>query len=105
MAKWNGSKWIRPNKRRAIYARDAHRCVYCQDGIEDGIILTLDHVTARELGGTNVASNLVTACKHCNSAKRHLTVRQFIVYLDDQGADTDGIARRVRNATRRIVRK
>ena len=88
--KWNGSKWIRPEKRRAINLRDDYRCIYCGDGVEEGILLTLDHVTP---------------CKHCNSAKRHLTVRQFIVYLADQETDTDGIARRVRNAIRRKVRR
>jgi 5-methylcytosine-specific restriction endonuclease McrA len=101
--KWNGSKWIRPEKRARIYKRDNHSCVYCDSSIYDtaDMVLTLDHVVARELGGGNEHTNLVTACKSCNSAKRDLTVKQFAQYLADQGEDSSDIARRVRNATRR----
>ena len=104
MSNRNGSKWIRPAKRLAIYERDRFRCVYCGDGVEDGVILTLDHVVPRELGGGNEAGNLVTACHRCNSAKRDLPLRRFLQVLRDRGADADGVARRVRNATRRVVR-
>lgn len=107
MAKLNGGKWIRPEKRRALYVRDNHACVYCNKSIYEhtDMILTLDHVVARELGGTNEASNLVTACLSCNSTKQDLTVKQFIQYLADQGVDSSGIANRVRNATRRSLKK
>ena len=97
----NGSKWIRPEKRKRLYERDRFECMYCGMGIEDGAALTLDHVTARELGGTNEATNLVTACLTCNSAKRSLSVRQFLVHLRDNGVDTTGMARRIRKATSR----
>jgi 5-methylcytosine-specific restriction endonuclease McrA len=101
--KWNGSKWIRPEKRQRIYKRDNHTCVYCNHSIYDtaDMLLTLDHLVARELGGGNEHTNLVTACKSCNSAKQDLTFRAFIQYLADQGKDTADIARRVKNATRR----
>lgn len=101
--KLNGSKWIRPEKRQRIYRRDNHGCVYCGRNIYDtpDMVLTLDHMVARELGGSNEAENLVTACLSCNSSKQDLTVRQFIQYLADQGEDSRDIARRVRNATRR----
>ena len=106
-SKWQGSKWIRPAKRQRIYTRDDHRCVYCDGSIYDdpNMLLTLDHVVARELGGGNAASNLVTACLSCNSAKRHLTVTQFIQHLADNGVNPDGIAKRVRNARRRVLPK
>lgn len=99
----NGSHWIRPEKRQAIYARDDFRCCYCGSGITDGVMLTLDHVQPRELGGENEAGNLVTACLHCNAAKRDLPLRQFIVVLTDQGQDPQLVARRVRNAQARKV--
>ncbi len=104
---WYGSKWIRPEKRRRIYQRDGHRCVYCNDSIYENadMLLTLDHVVARELGGDNGASNLVTACRSCNSAKRDLSVTQFIQHLSDRGIGSDGVARRVRNARRRVLPK
>lgn len=105
--KWNGSKWIRPEKRKKIYMRDNHTCVYCNRSIYKytDIILTLDHVTPRELGGSNRLRNLVTCCLRCNSQKRHLNLAKFLQYLVDNGIDTDGIRKRVRNARRRKLPK
>lgn len=95
-----GSKWIRPERRTAIYARDAHACVYCGATAADSI-LTLDHVMPRVLGGGNESGNLVTACLHCNSARKALSIREFARTLADDGIDPMGVARRVRNATKR----
>lgn len=105
--KWQGSKWLRPSTRARLYMRDAHTCVYCGKSIytHTDIMLTIDHVQPRELGGTNVHGNLVTACKSCNCAKKDKKVSQFIAYLGDQGVDTSGMARRVRNAQRRKLPK
>jgi len=108
MARKNhGSKWIRPEKRKRIYTRDDHTCVYCGHSIyEDAnMVLTLDHVVAVELGGSNAHTNLVTACLSCNSSKQHKTVPQFIVFLSDQGIASKNIRKRVRNATRRVLPK
>jgi len=96
MTKWQGSKWIRPEKRRAIYARDNNCCVYCGCDLT-GQVATLDHVIARENGGTNDAGNLVTSCQHCNSAKQD---KPLTAYTDNAAT-----LRRVRNATRRSWRK
>lgn len=96
-----GSKWIRPVKRVAIYLRDGARCIYCGRGIEDGATLSLDHVTACELGGSNEASNLVTACISCNSAKQDLTTREWFVVLRDRGVDTDALGPKIRRHVRR----
>jgi hypothetical protein len=80
--KWNGSKWLRKTTRKRLYLRDDHTCVYCARSIysHTDIILTIDHVTPRELGGDNKHSNLVTACKSCNSAKRDSKLSDFIAY-------------------------
>ena len=100
-----GSKWIRPAKRQAIYERDGHRCVYCERSNHDSVImLTLDHVAPRSIGGGNEHTNLVTACRHCNSARRDLPVGEFALMLADDGVDPHGVTRRVRNALRRNVR-
>ena len=98
MANKNGSKWIRKAKRAAIYARDFHCCVYCGRDLSDAVA-TLDHVTARELGGSNHESNLVTACLTCNSRKQDLPLRKFLATLPEPAT----VARRVRNATRRTL--
>lgn len=97
----NGGKWIRSHKRKAIYIRDNLKCVYCNSGIEEGIIFTLDHLISQQYGGSNSARNLVTCCKTCNSAKGKKTQRRFFVWLRDQGVNTDLIAKRIRRNIRR----
>lgn len=52
--------------RRALFARDGWRCVYC--GTTAGR-LTLDHVIPRSRGGESVWENVVTACAPCNHQK------------------------------------
>jgi 5-methylcytosine-specific restriction endonuclease McrA len=51
--------------RRALFARDGHRCVYC--GATNR--LTLDHVVPRSRGGDSVWENVVTSCAPCNLRK------------------------------------
>jgi len=52
--------------RRALFARDGWRCVYC--GTASGR-LTLDHVVPRSRGGDSVWENVVTSCAPCNHRK------------------------------------
>jgi 5-methylcytosine-specific restriction endonuclease McrA len=52
--------------RRALFARDNWRCVYC--GTATGR-LTLDHVVPRSRGGDSVWENVVTSCAPCNLKK------------------------------------
>jgi len=52
--------------RRALFARDGWRCVYC--GTSSGR-LTLDHVVPRSRGGDSVWENVVTSCAPCNLRK------------------------------------
>jgi len=52
--------------RRALFARDGWRCMYC--GTSSGR-LTLDHVVPRSRGGLSTWDNVVTACIPCNTAK------------------------------------
>ena len=78
---WNGSKWIRPKKRAAIYERDGYRCVYCGGEAE-----LLDHVLPRPKG-SNYSSNLVSCCYSCNTAKGDRSAVEFAFgHLDDPGA-------------------
>ena len=99
--KGQGSTWIRPVKRLAIYHRDGLACIYCGVTMEEGARLTLDHVVACDLGGGNSESNLVTACLSCNSAKQAKPLAQFLVMLADKGVNPEGIAARVRKHTAR----
>jgi len=52
--------------RRALFARDGWRCMYC--GTTNGR-LTLDHVVPRSRGGESVWDNVVTSCAPCNMRK------------------------------------
>jgi hypothetical protein len=51
-----------------ILRRDGHTCRYCGAAAPD-VKLTVDHVLPEALGGSDEASNLVTACDSCNSGK------------------------------------
>lgn len=51
-----------------ILRRDGHTCRYCGASAPE-VKLTVDHVVPEALGGTNEASNLVTACDPCNGGK------------------------------------
>jgi 5-methylcytosine-specific restriction endonuclease McrA len=53
-----------PLSRRAVFARDAHRCQYCGGTAEN-----LDHVVPRSRGGTHTWENVVAACRPCNARK------------------------------------
>lgn len=94
-----GMNWIKPAKRLALYARDGFACVYCGATAEGGAKLGLDHVLACELGGTNEATNLVTCCGACNSAKQDLSLSDWLQRLTDKGIDTEAVPARIRKQT------
>ncbi len=75
----NGSKWIRPERRLAIYLRDRFTCIYCLRDLHgsDPRDVTLDHLRPGHAAGNHHASNLVTACRACNSAKGDRPVARF----------------------------
>lgn len=54
--------------RRAVFARDEHRCQYC-GGHADSI----DHIMPRSRGGRHAWDNVAAACRPCNLAKRDRT--------------------------------
>ncbi|MFM8858132.1 MAG: HNH endonuclease [Actinomycetota bacterium] len=54
--------------RRAVFARDDHRCQYC-GGVADSI----DHIVPKSRGGLHVWENVAAACRRCNLDKRDRT--------------------------------
>ena len=50
--------------RRAVFARDGHRCQYCGATAEN-----IDHVVPRSKGGTHTWDNVVASCRPCNMRK------------------------------------
>ena len=51
--------------RRAVFARDDHRCQYCGASAEN-----IDHVVPRSRGGLHAWDNVVASCRPCNTRKR-----------------------------------
>lgn len=51
--------------RRAVLARDNHRCQYCGSQTH----LTIDHIIPKSRGGGCTWENIVTSCAPCNSRK------------------------------------
>lgn len=74
---------FRSSTRWAIYFRDNLTCVYCKVTLlellrrRDGNFLSLDHIKLRSKGGTNEATNLVTACFECNHRRGTRSVSAF----------------------------
>lgn len=99
MSNKNGSSWIRKEKRLAIYSRDGFACVYC------GTIhrLSLDHLQAREVGGTHDAVNLVTACVSCNSARQDKPMRAWLATLRTNGINTERMSLKIRRLVARPI--
>lgn len=63
--------WISRHARLAIYLRDGFACAYCGVSLKDAkpFDVTLDHLLPRVTGGSDKPTNLVTACRRCNSAR------------------------------------
>ena len=97
---WYGSKWIRRERRLAIYLRDEFRCVYCDHGLHHDRPenVTLDHIDpATPFGGDNRNENLVTACRTCNTAKGDMPVEFYVSTLHN-AADVAARIERQRRA-------
>lgn len=54
--------------RRGVFLRDEHTCQYCGGSAEN-----VDHVLPRSRGGDHSWSNVVAACRRCNSRKEDRT--------------------------------
>jgi 5-methylcytosine-specific restriction endonuclease McrA len=63
--------------RRALFARDGHRCQYCGSSGK----LTLDHVVPRSRGGDSVWENVVTSCAPCNLKKGNRLPEEVHMHL------------------------
>lgn len=101
-----GMNWIRQSKRLAIYLRDGMACCWCGLTIEDGARLTLDHMTPRARGGSNHETNLFTACRGCNSRRKHYSIAVFALTMSRQfgGAiSTVDIIAHIRETVRRPI--
>lgn len=62
--------------RRAVFARDGHRCQYCGASAEN-----IDHVIPKSKGGRHAWDNVVAACRPCNTRKRDRMLEDSGMYL------------------------
>lgn len=63
---------IPPLTNRELFLRDAHLCMYCGHKYREAS-LTRDHIIPISKGGKDRWSNVVTACRHCNTHKANRT--------------------------------
>lgn len=61
-----------PLTRRAVFARDGGRCVYC-----GAPATSIDHVQPRSRGGQHVWENVVSACGRCNHDKADRAISEL----------------------------
>lgn len=101
------SSWIRRDKRLAIYLRDGMCCAYCGTDLRGArpCDMGLDHLETqaecrprgnrtRSGKSMNHESNLVLACRTCNSARRDMPWRRF--------APPGAVKRILRNIRRKL---
>lgn len=62
------SHYIPPLNNQALFARDAHMCMYCGTQFS-AKGLSRDHILPLSQGGNDSWKNVVTACKRCNNRK------------------------------------
>jgi Restriction endonuclease len=71
---------IPPLTNRELFRRDAYICMYCGGQFRESA-LTRDHVIPFSRGGTDRWSNVVTACRSCNTRKGNKTPEQARIPL------------------------
>jgi 5-methylcytosine-specific restriction endonuclease McrA len=91
-------QWCRKDLRLAIYLRDSFRCLYCAKDLRDADPrdITLDHLVCKVDGGSNLPSNLICCCKHCNCSRSDMPLKRF--------ASPESLAHIKRNTARKIDR-
>ena len=107
-----GMRWCRSERRLALYLRDGLACVWCGSTIESGATLTLDHIIPYAAGGGtwgnggNENSNLLTACRRCNSSRGRRTIEDFaqsVAGYVNHGVRPDAILAHIEMTRRRAV--
>jgi 5-methylcytosine-specific restriction endonuclease McrA len=79
-----------PLTRKAVFARDGGRCVYC-----NAAATSLDHVIPKSRGGAHSWDNVVSACGRCNHVKADRGIAELGWRLHRQPVAPTGAAWRV----------
>jgi len=84
-----------PLTRRAIFARDSGRCVYC-----DAPATSIDHVVPRSRGGRHAWDNVVSSCRRCNHVKADRPLPELGWRMKRQPVQPTGSAWRILSSGR-----
>lgn len=84
-----------PLTRRAVFARDGGRCVYCA-----APATSLDHVLPRSRGGGHTWDNVVSCCRRCNHAKADRVISELGWRMPSPPRAPSGISWRVVGSSR-----
>lgn len=84
-----------PLTRKAVFARDHGRCVYC-----DAPATSLDHVVPKSRGGPHCWENVVASCRRCNHVKGDRPISELGWRLPTVPRAPTGVAWRVLGARR-----
>ncbi|MDP3714535.1 MAG: HNH endonuclease [Mycobacteriales bacterium] len=79
-----------PLTRKAVFARDGGRCVYC-----GAAATSLDHVVPRSRGGAHAWDNVVSACGRCNHVKADRGIAELGWHLRRLPTVPSGVAWRI----------
>jgi 5-methylcytosine-specific restriction endonuclease McrA len=79
-----------PLTRKAVFARDGGRCVYCS-----APATSLDHVVPKSRGGPHTWDNVVSACGRCNHIKADRGIAELGWRLHTKPTAPSGSAWRV----------
>ena len=64
-----------------LVERDGHQCTYCgktlNTALDPAANPTVDHIVPSSRGGTAALSNLVLACRSCNSSKGARSITEW----------------------------
>lgn len=72
---------IGPTKRQAVYQKTNGQCWYCGMEISIGT-MCVEHATPKIKGGHSTLSNLLPACRRCNSQKYTKTIEEYRSWLE-----------------------
>jgi hypothetical protein len=76
----NSERYTPPLNNRTLFRRDANVCMYCAERFLTSE-LTRDHIQPISLGGDDIWTNVVTACRRCNNHKGGRTPEQANMQL------------------------
>jgi len=76
----NSEDYTPPLNNRTLFRRDANVCMYCGERFPTSA-LTRDHIKPISLGGRDIWTNVVAACRRCNNHKGGRTPEQAKMQL------------------------